>query len=473
VRTKSRLVAIFLGGAVSLALLSVETGGAAADKHSERPYPISPTLSPGLQAFLRLETNPNVFNINYSYGTYTPASDGAYLQNVGSSPSSWYIEDQRYGDTDVVSGVLHDDIGLVKTGLEMFDYGLHREAPNGSFPRSRGLFHGTAMFLAQAGPAMLVLQNWYREPRLGAEMLSRISWEIGRMRTAAHYLVNAWRKRPGHIDDGGKEERKFEGTLAVESVPILADDNWLQHRSGAYAREATTMTEPDGVWTEHGVSRLCCHDSSYQAIGMGYAVNYLTLISPGSSIYQPVNHALQLGETWEFSRTRPNGAVDRGGDDRTGPTCPEPSGSGKCKTLDLVAVMSALMRWGVLTNSNSFIRRAYFVALRNSQQTTGRKLPKPSLFVWPHTTMSVKQIGWHESFFVGGTRYQPLEPVNIYFGKTLVGTVTTDQGGSFGGHSPVGGVGFVPPSSTTAGTYTVAGRGVYATVRRCQVTITG
>ena len=224
---------------------------ARADNRRERPYRVASTLPLGVRTFLALETNANVFNIDYHYDRVEPAEDGAYLGNIGSSTAAWAIEDQRYGDVDVIAGVLHQDLSLVRMGLKMFDFGLYREASNGSFPGSAGLFHGTAMFLAQAGPAMLVLKYWPREPYLGSAMVSHVNWEISRMRLAANYIVQTWWGHPGHIDDGGKEERKFEAAVALESVGILSHDTGLQQRAAVYVRSAIRMTQPNGIWTEH------------------------------------------------------------------------------------------------------------------------------------------------------------------------------------------------------------------------------
>lgn len=462
---------------VTAALLTTRTGwtisNAHADTSREHDYPISSSLPLTVQTFLRAETSENVFNVDYHYGRVTPAANGSYLENVGSSASNWYIEDQRYGDVDVIGGVLHDNLALIKTGLMMFDFGLDREAANGSFPGSQGLFHGVPMFLGQAGPAMLVLKDWYREPELGHPFDSHVAWEISRMKAAARNVVQVWWNKPGHIDDGGKEERKFEAAIALLSVGVVSNSSWLQWKAATYAREAVRMTQPDGVWTEHGITNLCCYDASYQAIGLVYATRYLSLLGSGA-LYDAVRKSVQLGERWEFSRTHRNGTVDVAGDDRTfnGKTCPESNAAGKCKILDLDAVFGALMRWGVLAKDGTYIRRAYFVWLDNWERVPGQELPAPTAFTYPKDSMTVAEIGYGWVFFVGATRFQPLEPVAVYFAKTFVGRTTSDQIGSFGGHSPVSGIKFTPPPQTRPGTYTITAQGAFGTIRKTTVRIT-
>lgn len=461
-----RLPAIAITLTFAIGQLVIGSGGVRADVNAEHPYPISSSLSPGVRAFLTLESSSGVFNIEHHYGRVVPAPDGAYLNNVTAPPSAWYIEDQRYGDVDVIGGILHDNPALVKTGLRMFDFGIDREAAGGSFPGSFGLFHGTAMFLAQAGPALLLLTHWSRERSLGVTMVRHVRWEIGRMRTAAHHLIEQWWRKPGHIDDGGKEERFFEASLALESIGLLTGDRQLETSAGVYAHEGIRMTRGNGVWTENGG-----HDSSYQAIGLVYGARYLALLGTAAPS-RAMHKALAVGEAWELSRVHRDGSIDRNGDDRTGPTCPERDASGTCKTVDLIAVAGALMRWGVMDHEVPYERRAYQVWLQNWKRMPGDVLPAPAMFVKP-AGMTVKEIGYGWPLWVGATRFQPLERVRIYFGKILVGTATCDQIGSFGGHSPISAVKFTLPSGTQPGVYTLRAQGGYGTRRHTQVTITG
>ncbi len=74
----------------------------------------------------------------------------------------------------------------------------------------------------------------------------------------------------------------------------------------------------------------------------------------GSSMYSSVYKTVAAGEGWELSRVHKNGTINRKGDDRTGPTCPERDGSGKCKTVDYAAICGALVRWGVISQKLTF-----------------------------------------------------------------------------------------------------------------------
>jgi hypothetical protein len=329
-------------------------GGHSLPAAAERSYPIPATLSPGVRDFLRIETSSGVFSVQYHYGHVDPAPNGAYLSNINAPRTAWYIEDQRYGDIDVIAGVLHDNVALVRRGLKMFDFGLKREAPDGSFPGSFGLFHGTAMFLASASPALLVLQNWNQlESRLGPAYVKHLAWEKQRLSLAAHYILRSYWNEPGHIDDRGKEERFFEGAIALDATGVLVRDKWLQHQSHAYALAGAQMTKSNGVWTEYGLGGRCCHDSSYQGIGLNYGTRFLELVHRGH-VFRTVRVAVSRGEQWEISRVRGNGTIITAGNTRTSSCSERDQTTRACKTVNLEAIFSSLMRWGVITNDPRF-----------------------------------------------------------------------------------------------------------------------
>jgi len=334
---------------------------------AEQRYPIPASLPAGVREFLRIETSPAVFSVQYHYGHVDTAPNGAYLSNINAPRSAWYIEDQRYGDTDVIAGVLYDNVGLIRTGMKMFDFGLKREAADGSFPGSFGLFHGTAMFLAAASPAMLVLEHWnHIDSRLGPAHLKHLAWEKRRLSRAAHYILSAYWNQPGHIDDQGKEERFFEGAIALEATGVLVGDKVLQDRSHVYALASARMTKPNGVWTENGLGGRCCHDSSYQGIGLNYGTRFLELVHSGR-VFRRVRSAVSRGERWELSRVRDNGTIITKGDTRTSGCSERDQATRACKTVNLEAIFSSLMRWGVITNDSRFREAATKVWALNAR----------------------------------------------------------------------------------------------------------
>lgn len=139
---------------------------------------------------------------------------------------------------------------------------------------------------------------------------------------------------------------------------------------------------------------------------------------------------------------------------------------GQCKTANYAEIANALARWSVIARDPRFQRAAYSVWLQNWQLVPGDVLPAPGLFARPE---SIRAGQW---LTVWGTRFQPLETVKVYLGRTLMQTVRCDQIGSFGGHSPRPNAHF-PLPSLSPGVYTITARGSLGTVRRTTITVTG
>lgn len=425
---------------------------ALADSSVEQTYPISATWPHGVQAYLRVETSPTVFNVLYRWGQTVPASNGAYGPNVTAPRSAWYIEYQRAGNTDIIGGVLHGNTAMVGEGLKMFHFGLAREASNGALPGSIWPFHGTAMFLAESAPALIVLEH----SPVARSFARELRWESARMRLAARHLIGVVHG-VGKIDDHTKNHRFYEAALALGSVGVLAEDPTLRRWSTRYAWKAIHMERPDGVMPEDGG-----HDSGYQALGMTYAARYLELVAAGP-LRVALDAALRRGERWELSRLHVDGTVNQQGDTRTA-GCRERNPKGQCKTTFYATISNALARWSVIAHLPRFQRAAYAVWLQNWKLVPGDVLPPPGLRVQP----SDARLGsW---LTVSGAGFQPLETVRIYFGSTFVQSIHCDQTGTFGGHSSQPNAHFSLPK-VAPGTYTITAHGSMGTVRRVRVPV--
>lgn len=331
-------------------------------------YPISASSWPsGVRAFLRVETSPAVYNVLYRWGENVPDANGAYGPNGTAAPSAWYLEYQREGSTDVIAGVLHRDTAMVAEGLKMFRFGIAREAPDGAFPGSIWPFHGTAMFLAESVPALIVLKY----SPLAPFFRTQLAWQIGGMRRAAQHLVRVVHG-VGKIDDPTKNHRFYEAALALGSTGVLTGDRTLIKWSTRYAWEAIHMERRSGVMPEDGG-----HDTGYQGLGMIYASRYLDLVAAGR-LRDALYAALARGERWELTRVRASGAIDQRGDTRT-VGCQERNPEGQCKTTSYATIFGALARWGVISHNPRFVQAAYNVWLQNWRRIPGDVLPPPGL----------------------------------------------------------------------------------------------
>lgn len=297
-----------------------------------------------LARFVQIEGSTPVYDVLWRYGHVDAAPSGAYGVNVKAPRSAWYIEEQRAGATDVIDGVFRHEPETLAEGLRMFHFGLARQAPNGSFPGSTWPFHGTAMFLSEAGPALLVLKT---SPYAG-QFASELAWEVKRMRRAAHYMVH-WVGGPDKIDDPTKNHRLYEAAIALGSVSVLAHDRTLRQWSTRYAWRGIRMERRNGVMPEDGG-----HDSGYQALGMVSASRYLTLVATGR-LERSLYRALQRGEAWELSRVRSDGGINQAGDTRT-VGCKERNPAGECKTVFYAPIYDALARWAAITGNERYAR---------------------------------------------------------------------------------------------------------------------
>lgn len=304
---------------------------------------------------LGMETNPAVVNVLYRYGQNVSAANGAYGPNVTAPRSAWFLEYQRAGALDIIDGVVRpdQDPSLVRMGLSMFRFGLARQARDGLFPGSSLPFHGTAMFLSEAAPALIVLNA----SALGPAFAPEVRWQVARMQRAAYAIVRSV-GGPGKLDDYTKNHRWFEAAIALAAVGILAGDATLERWSRVYAWRGIRMARPNGVMPEDGG-----HDTGYQGLGMINASRYLELEATGR-LRTALQTTLGRGEAWLLSRVRPDGMVDQRGDTRS-VGCQERDPVGKCKTVMYAPIYSALARWAVISGDARYsaaARRVWYRA---------------------------------------------------------------------------------------------------------------
>lgn len=309
--------------------------------------------SAGARALLCLENSRPVYDVLYRYGHVDAPPNGAYGPNVTAPRSAWFLEYQRAGGYDLFAGVLRHEPALISEGLRILHFGLARQASNGAFPGSAWPFHGTAMFLSEAAPGLLILQ---KSSRVSAHT-GEIQWQVVRMRRAAYAMVRSVHG-PGKIDDMTKTHRQFEAAIALAAVGLLSGDRTLVRWSELYAWRGVHLQRQDGVLPEDGG-----HDSGYQALGMVSAARYFQLIQPGA-LRDAVRQVLKRGEHWELTRIQLDGSINQNGDTRT-VGCSERDPAGRCKTVFYAPVYSALAHWGAITGDPVYDRASRAVWLRS------------------------------------------------------------------------------------------------------------
>jgi hypothetical protein len=310
-----------------------------------------------------MESTGPVYDVLYKFGENDAAKSGAYGPNVHAPRSAWFLEYQRVGGYDVTAGVVRQDPTLIALGLRILHFGLAREASDGSFPGSYSPFHGTAMFLSEAAPSLVMLQA----SSFRARFVRELSWQIGGMRRAAHH-IESLTGGAGRVDDPTKNHRFYEAAIAFGAVAVLTGDTTLIQWSTGYAWKGIAMESPDGVMPEDGG-----HDSGYQALGMVNAARYLELVATGK-LYAALLGTLSRAESWELSRIGPDGSVNQTGDTRTA-GCRERDLTGQCKTVFYAPIYSALAHWARVSGDLRFANAAYLV-WRKSGYGSGLQVPR-------------------------------------------------------------------------------------------------
>jgi len=308
---------------------------------------------PGVKSFVRIESSLPVFDVLYRYGHNDAASNGAYGPNVTAPRSAWFLEYQRAGGYDIIAGALRNEPALIGEGLRMLRFGLAREASDGSFPGSAWPFHGTALFLSETAPALIVLEA----SRYTSQFSGELRWQTGRMRRAVYHMIRVV-GGPGKIDDSTKSHRFYEAAIAIGAVGILSGDRRLVRWSKHYAWHAVGMERANGVMPEDGG-----HDSGYQALGMVSATRYLALLGTGK-LGHALYGTLQRGEAWERSRIDSKGSVNQSGDTRTF-GCRERDPTGHCKTVFYAPIFSSLAHWATTSGDQRYARLARLVWTRS------------------------------------------------------------------------------------------------------------
>ena len=71
----------------------------------------------------------------------------------------WYIEEQRYGEDLIISGLMHDNTAAINAGFTAFNWGFAHQAADGSFAGTADPFHSTSFFVEGVAHACLLIEQ--------------------------------------------------------------------------------------------------------------------------------------------------------------------------------------------------------------------------------------------------------------------------------------------------------------------------
>jgi PKD repeat protein len=270
------------------------------------------------------------------------ASDGAYNVNAkweqGTS-STWYIEEQRYGEDLIISGMITNNTSAVTAGFTMFNWGFAHQAADGSFAGTGDPFHSTALFVEAVAHTCLVI----KESPYAAVYASQVATYSQDLYKAALWMISPTIWSNGLNNDSPYTHRRYldADALALTSLLVGGDAN-LMADARYEIQDGLSLQWSNGVNPEMGG-----YDSSYQTVGITFAELWVTYLGT-DSLTPSVSTMINKGLAWEETMILSTGQVSIAGDTRTGV---ETSRSGVVKGVDWKKVEWAFAYWAQMTGN--------------------------------------------------------------------------------------------------------------------------
>ena len=291
--------------------------------------------------------NPEKVSNNVSpVGAYGDVNREYERTGVG----KWYIEEQRYGDLAIAAGLAGDDPAAIERGLRIFNWGLARQQPDGSF-RCRDAFQSTSLFVEAVARACLLLEQSPVADRYRAAVAAMKP----KILVSARWMVipavaNA--ARPGNAP---YTHRRYLVAAALGEAGVLCGDPRLIAAAQPYLAEGRALQTAEGIHPEKGG-----FDTSYQAVGLLYGLRYYTLVARPNE-KAPLAATLAKGLAWLASRVQPDGSINPEGNTRTGGG-QENNRAGRPKSLNYGATFRAFEYWALISSADSYHKLAERVA---------------------------------------------------------------------------------------------------------------
>jgi hypothetical protein len=269
----------------------------------------------------------------------------------------WRIEEQRYGRDFVLYGIVHDDspvnvtgvgtVNPIEFGLQVLQWGLDQQLPNGSFA-CEDTFHSTSFFVEAVSDACLALQN----TQYAAKFVGWTAAAALRIHLSAQWMMTVQASYLPFEEQYG--HRYWLDAAAFQLSGILTNDWSLTNNAISYINSGYAARLSSGINPELGG-----YDSSYQAVGMVYACRLYDFLT-NKTYLNKVAAMLNRAEAWEESRVLPDGVVNSQGNSRTG-SCQETGPNGNCKDIDYPYVFASFYHWSLIRGMTSCADEAELV----------------------------------------------------------------------------------------------------------------
>jgi len=301
----------------------------------------------------------------------TAAADGAVSVNqqweIGNS-TAWFIEFQRFGCNDVTAAIYANRTGLLLNGENIFNWGFSKQTVNGGFnncsnctPPRRGTgdgFHSTSMFVEAVARCLVLMRQ---SPNFDTYQLY-FNQTVPKLIRAVSWLLKPSVLSKGIEGDKPYTHRRYILAAALAQTALLTENLSLQQQfysqAAAFAQNGLARQDPSGFNPEKDG-----YDSSYNALGLFQACNYL-VVCPNSTLQQHVANMLSKSFTWQLTRMNSNGSANLTGNTRvTGDNTTDEKGrGGEYKHYDYGSTIYALEMGSVLLQNSTLHNEAQLIS---------------------------------------------------------------------------------------------------------------
>jgi hypothetical protein len=280
----------------------------------------------------------------------------------------WFIELQRFGGDDVTAAIYANRSNLLLNGENIFNWGFSKQTADGGFnncsnciPPRQGTgdpFHSTSMFVEAVARCLILMRQ---SPNF-VTYQSYFNQTVSKLVRVASWLLEPSVLARGIQNNMPYTHRRYILAAALGQIALLTSNRSLQQQfysqAAAFAEDGLSRQNSSGFNIEKGG-----YDSSYNAVGLYHACNYL-VVCPDTSLQQKLANMLSKSFAWQLERMNPNGSANLTGNTRvTADNKTDEKGrSGYDKNYDYKLTIYALEMGSVLLQNQTLHNEAQLVA---------------------------------------------------------------------------------------------------------------
>jgi len=266
---------------------------------------------------------------------------------------SWFIEEQRAGESAAIGGIVTFDPEVVEGAIRVLDWGFARQDADGGFAGTGDPFHSTSFFVAAVTHAGLFARDAARTGRfpLAETSLPRLARYTPLVLWAADWMARSDVWSRGLSLNAPYTHRRYLVGAALGLTAALTGDHTLLDRVYPVLEDGLSRQQPDGVNPELGG-----HDSSYQMTGVVFA-QYWVAYLPDHPLTPRIRVMIERALAWEASRVLPSGEVSPRGNTRTAGQ--ETARDGIPKGVAYSRVIRGFATWAALTGDPRWAELAW------------------------------------------------------------------------------------------------------------------